>query len=97
MHLKKNRKYQLRLFGTAFFVIWTVVLSFAWFVYRQEKRLRTENVLDRVTLANGNVVDMHQLGGDVQPYLQFIKRYLNDTYLREMSIQVYDNETRRLL
>lgn len=97
MHLKKNKKYQLRLFGTAFFVIWTVVLSFAWFVYRQEKRLRTESVLERVTLANGNVVDVHQLGGDVQPYLQFIKRYLNDTYLRGMSIQVYDNETRRLL
>lgn len=97
MSHKKNRKYQFRLFGTAFFVIWAVVLSFAWFVYRQEKRLRTESVVDRVTLANGNVVDVHQLGGDVQPYLQFIRRYLNDTYLRGMSIQVYDNETKRLL
>lgn len=87
----------MRLFLTAFVCIWTVILIFAWFVYRQEKELRIESVVGRVNLANGNVIDAHELSRDVQPYLNFIDRYLDDTYLREKSIMVYDTQTRKRL
>lgn len=97
MPLKRKLKYQLRLFLTAFVCIWAVIIIFAWLVYRQEKELRVESVVGRVNLANGNVIDAHELGRDVQPYLDFIDRYLDDTYLREMSIMVYDTQTRRRL
>lgn len=90
-------KYQLKLFLTAFFCIWSVIIVFAWFVYRQEKALRVESVIGRVNLAVGNVIDAHEVDRDIRPYITFIDRYLDDTYLSDMSMMVYDTQTRKWL
>lgn len=95
--MKRRIKYQLRLFLTAFVCIWAVIIVFAWLVYKQEKALRVENVVERVNLANGNIIDAHESRRDVQPYLNFIDQYLDDTFLHDMSIQCYDNDTLQLL
>lgn len=95
--MKRRIKYQLKLFIIAFVCIWTVILVFAWLVYRQEKALRIENVIDRVDLANGNIIDAHESNRNVQPYLNFIDQYLDDTFLRDMSIQCYDTQTHQML
>lgn len=70
---------------------------FAWLVYRQEKALRVENVIERVNLANGNIIDAHESRRNIQPYLNFIDQYLDDTFLDDMSIQCYDTKTHQLL
>lgn len=95
--MKRRIKYQLRLFLTAFICIWAVIIVFAWLVYRQETALRVENVVDRVDLANGNIINAHEARHNVQPYLNFIDQYLDDTFLQDMSIQCYDTETHQLL
>ena len=95
--MKRKIKYQLRLFLTAFLCIWAVIIAFAWLVYRQEKRVRVESVIGRVNLANGNVIDAHEMNRDIQPYLNFIDRYLAETYLRDMSIMVFDTQAHDLL
>ena len=92
-----NSKYHLRLFFTMVICIWTVILSFAWFAYRQEKQLRAEGIIDRIDLANGNVLETYRSDGDVQRILNFMHRYLKDSYLNDMSIHVYDTGSQRLL
>lgn len=87
----------MRLFITMVLCIWAVILSFAWFAYRQEKNLRAQNIIDRIDLANGNVVEVYEHGGDVQRVLRFMHHYLQDSYLHDMSIQVYDTNTQRML
>ena len=97
MAQKHKFRYQFRLFITAVLCIWAVILSFAWFVYHQEKKLRAESIIERIDLANGYVVDVHEANGDVQSALNFIHRYLADTYLNDMSIQIFDTRTQQLL
>ena len=97
MAQKHKFRYQFRLFITAVLCIWAAILSFAWFVYHQEKELRAESIIERIDLANGYVVDVHETNGDVQSALNFIHRYLADTYLNDMSIQIFDTRTQQLL
>lgn len=97
MAQKHKFRYQFRLFITAVLCIWAAILSFAWFVYHLEKELRAESIIERIDLANGYVVDVHETNGDVQSALNFIHRYLADTYLNDMSIQIFDTRTQQLL
>lgn len=92
-----KRKYLFRLFTTAFLCIWTVVLSFAWFVYKQEIDQRERTVIARIDLANSNLAETHATGGDMQAALRFIKNYLDETYLRDISLQIYDTRTRQMV
>lgn len=95
--MRRKIKYQLRLFLTAVVCIWAVILMFSWLVYRQEKKLRVESVIARINLANGNVIDALEGNRNVQPYMDFIDRYLDDTFLRDMSIVIYDTENGRVI
>ena len=69
--MKRKIRYHLRLFFIATICIWSVIAIFAWFVYRQEKHRRVEMVAERIRLAVGNVIDVHEGpregGREVQP------------------------------
>ena len=93
----RKLKYQLRLFITAALIIWSVVLGFAFFVARREHRTRQESAVERIDLTNGNVIDAQMSDRPVKPFLEFIKGYLADTYLRDISIQVYDIRSHKLI
>lgn len=99
--MKRKIRYHLRLFFIATICIWSVIAIFAWFVYRQEKHRRIEIVTARVGLAVGNVIDAHEGARDgtreVPQYLDFVRKYLQDTFLRDLSMQIYDTRTGKLL
>ncbi len=95
--MKRVFRYQFRLFITGFVCIWAVILLFAWCMYNQERKLRIENVVNRVSLINANLIDSYEEGRDVQRYLNFIHRYFDDSFLKDVSVQVYDAETNQLL
>jgi len=91
--VKRNIKYQLRLFLTALVCIWAVVLGFAWLQYHIEKDSRREMLKQRVRLAVGNIIDAHEKGRDLKPYMDFVDRYFANSDLCDISISVYDRIT----
>lgn len=93
----RRLKYQLRLFITAALCIWTVVLGFTFFVARREHHTRLESAVERIDLTNGNIVDAQMGDRPIKPFMDFINGYLVDTYLHDLSIQVYDIRTRKLI
>lgn len=99
--MKRKLRYHLRLFFIATICIWSVIAIFAWFVFRQEKHRRVEMVSERIRLAVGNVIDVHEGpregGREVQPYLDFVRRYLQDTFLRDLTMQIYDTGSGQMI
>lgn len=95
--MKRKISYQLRLFLVAFVVIWSVVGLFAWGTYHQERKRRIAEIESRIMLPISNVAACHEDGRPLQPYLDFIDRYLKDSYLNKMGIMVFDTTTRELL
>ncbi len=95
--MKRKISYQLRLFGVAFLVIWSIVGLFAWGTYHQERKRRIAEIESRIMLSISNVSACHEEGRPPQPYLDFIDRYLQDSYLDKMGIMVFDTTTRELL
>lgn len=91
--MKRNIKYQLRLFLTALICIWAVVLGFAWLQYHIEKDSRREMLKQRVRLAVGNIIDAHEKGRDLKPYMDFVDRYFANSDLCDISITVFDRIT----
>lgn len=97
---KRSSRYQLRLFLTAAVCIWVVVFLFAWVVYRHEKQMSIESVVERVGLSTGTVINLHKIGtspAEYQAFLNFVKFYLDDSYLTDISIQVYDEKNHNLI
>lgn len=92
-----KRRYQLKLFITATVAIWLVVALFTWVQYRQEKAMRVDMVVSRMSLAVGNIIDAHAKNRDIQSYLTFINRYLTESLLDDMSMAVYNAHTGALL
>ncbi len=91
--MKRNIRYQLRLFLTALACIWVVVLGFAWLKYHIEKESRREMLQQRVRLAVGNIIDAHEKGRELKPYMDFVDRYFANSDLCDISITVYDKVT----
>ena len=58
-------------------------------------------VSERIRLAVGNVIDVHESpregGREVQPYLDFVRRYLQDTFLRDLTMQIYDTDSGQMI
>jgi len=79
------------------FSIWSIILVFGWLVSRQEKERRIDSVQQRVTLAVSNVINAHENDRNIQHYLDFIKGYWADTFLRDISIQVYDTKSGNMI
>lgn len=95
--MKRNIKYQLKLFLTATFCIWVVVLGFAWLQYHVEKDTRQSLVKQRVRLAVGNIIDAHEKGRDIREYMDFIDRYFSNSDLQDISITIYNTRTGKAL
>lgn len=92
----RRLKYHLRLFIPATLYIWAVVLGFTFFVANKEHSLRQESVIERIDLTNSSIADAQMSPRPTQLFMNFVQKYLSDTYLRDISIQVYDIRTRRL-
>lgn len=95
--MKRRIKYNLRLFFVAAGCIWAVVIGFAYLVVREEHKFRRENLVERIDIAGSCIADAQTSVNDLAQTLAFVKTYLDDTYLRDIVIQVYDVETHRLI
>lgn len=95
---KRKVGFQLRLFLVAVACIWSVILSFAYLIYQQQTKFREEVLINNVSLALGNIIEaLNNDAMDVQSYMNFIRRYVKDTTLDDISIGIYDRATGRLL
>ncbi len=93
--MKRRIKYHLRLFLVAAACIWAVLLGFAYLVVREEHRFRRENIVERIDLAASSIADAQTSVNDLLQTVAFVKKYLDDTYLSDIVIQVYDLRSRR--
>lgn len=95
--MKRNIKYQLKLFFSAAFCIWIVVLGFVWLQYKAEKDLSRTLINQCVRMAVGSLIDAHIKGLDVEDRLESLDRYFSKSDLNEISISIYDNHSKKLL
>lgn len=87
----------MQLFFVGAACIWAVVFVFAYLVIREEHRFRRENLVERIDLAGSCIADAQTSVNDIRQTLAFVKSYLDDTYLRDICIQVYDVHSHKLL
>lgn len=90
-------KYQLKSFVLAMICLWTVVGLFMAIELYNFRRYRVAAISNSVDLAMSNIIDGHNEGRDMTPYLNFLDNYLEGTPLRKMTITIYDVETQKLL
>lgn len=88
--MKFRLRYHIRLFLTAALCIWAVVFCFAYMVILQESRSRNESMAERLDIATSCIADACESDNDIPTTINFVKRYLKDTYLQDVKIQVYD-------
>ena len=95
--MKRRIKYNLRLFLVAVACIWAVLLGFAYLVVREEHKFRRDNIVERIDLAASCIADAQTSDNDLRQTISFVKNYLDETYLSDIVIRVYDLRSRKLI
>lgn len=95
--MKRRIKYNLRLFLVAAACIWAVLLGFAYLVVREEHKFRRDNIVERIDLAASCIADAQTSDNDLRQTISFVKNYLDETYLSDIVIRVYDLRSRKLI
>ncbi|MDE6125857.1 MAG: HAMP domain-containing histidine kinase [Muribaculaceae bacterium] len=96
---KRAFRYRIKLFAVAFVCIWTLIGSFAWLQYTRDRFSKKREIMGRVDLAAGRIVDSwNQNSGDlIDSYIDFLDRYYEGTALGSMSLAVYNLNTGELI
>lgn len=96
---RRTFRYRMKLFLSAFVCIWTLIGSFAWLQYTRDRISKKDQIMDRVDLAAGRLVDAWDKSdlSLVNTFLDFISRYYEGTALGKMSVAIYDFNTGELL
>lgn len=97
MRVKKQLRYQMRIFLPAVLCLWAVVGAFAWTQYKHEKDYRRDIFNDRIFLALRSVLRAAEGHLDVRPFLRYVDSYTEDTPIDNMSIGVFDRSTGKLI
>lgn len=96
---KRAFRYRVKLFSVAFVCIWALIGSFAWLQYTRDRYSKKRELMARVDLAAGRIVDSwNQNSGDlIDSYVDFLNRYYEGTALGGMSLSVYNLGTGELI
>lgn len=97
MRVRKQFRYQLRIFLPAAVCLWAVVGAFAWTQYKHEKDYRRDIFNDRIFLALRSVLRAAENNLDVRPFLKYVDSYTENTAIDNMSIGVFDRNTGKLM
>lgn len=90
-------KYHLRLFLTGFLCIWFVIGLFAYLEYRNKQHYRELILVNNVAIASGNILYAYETNRAIDPFLSFLKGYLQDSPLAGLNMAVYSRTTGELL
>lgn len=94
---KGKIKYHLRLFLTGALSIWFVIGVFAYLEYRNNQRYREAMMVNNVALSVSNILDAQETNRNIQPFISFMKKYLEDSPLNGMCLAIYDRQNGELL
>lgn len=89
---RRTFRYRLKLFATAFVCIWSLIGVFAWLQYNRDRFSRKEEIMARVDMAAGRIIDSWTQENTelIDSYIDFLSRYYDNTALGRMSLAVYD-------
>lgn len=96
---KRAFRYRMKLFIVAFVCIWALIGSFAWLQYNRDKFSKKREIMARVDLAAGRIVDSWSRSNLdlIDSYVDFLSRYYEGSALGSMSLAVYDRTSGDLL
>ena len=74
---KRAFRYRMKLFIVAFVCIWALIGSFAWLQYNRDKFSKKREIMARVDLAAGRIVDSWSRSNLdlIDSYVDFLSRY----------------------
>lgn len=95
--LKRNLKYQLKLFLISEVCLILVIGAFSILEYSHVKRFRIASLGNSVTLAVGNMITLYESGGDMAPFMSYLEQYIQDSPLEAINMSIYDKKTGELM
>lgn len=94
MGLKKQIKYQWRLFLPLVILIWVIVIILGLWMYRTERHLRVENIRSQVDFMAARILNTYERDVDPTAFLGFVEEfYSKDKLFDEIRVSVYQGDS----
>lgn len=90
MASKKRFSYRLRLFIPIVTMMWVVVGVLVIYHYNREVKYRSDTINNQLQLVSNRIVDAYEHGDAMAPFMGFLDRYLTNSRLDAVIVQVYN-------
>ncbi|MDE6287934.1 MAG: HAMP domain-containing histidine kinase [Muribaculaceae bacterium] len=92
MALRKQIKYQWRLFLPLVAIIWIVIIAMGVWMYRTERNLKVENLRNQVALISARIIHAYENNIDPEYFFNFVEYYyIADKRFDDIRITTYYN------
>lgn len=92
MALKRQIKYQWRLFLPLVAIIWVVIIVMGTWMYRTERNLKIENLRNQVALISARIIHAYENNIDPEYFFNFVEYYyIADKRFDDIRITTYYN------
>jgi len=97
MASKKRISYRWRLFLPIIAMMWLLLTVLVFYHYKSENDYRAANIRTQLSLINDRIIAAYEEDFDIQPFLNFIERYFDNSVLDEVVVAVYDRPNNRII
>lgn len=73
--------------------MWLLMVVLVLYHYKNVADNRSDTIRAQLALVNNRIIAAYEDDVDIQPFLNFIERYFEDSVLDEVMVTVYDNTT----
>lgn len=93
MALRKRINYRWRLFLPIVGMMWLLMIVLVIYHYKSAANYREANLRAQLSLVNNRIIAAYEDNVDMNPFIDFIERYFEDTLLDDVMVRVYNNAT----
>lgn len=97
MGSKKRISYQSRLFIPLVALLWFTIATMVAIQYDREKAYRSDIAKQQLEFINNRIVFAYERGGNIKPFMVFVKEYFEQSVYDEVRVSVYNTGTNQLI
>lgn len=97
MGSKKRISYQSRLFIPLVALLWFTIATMVAIQYDREKAYRSDIAKQQLEFINNRIVFAYERGGNIKPFMVFVKEYFEQSVYDEVRVSVYNTASNQLI
>ena len=97
MGSKKQISYRWRLFLPLTALLWITIATMVAIQYDREKAYRSDIARQQLEFINNRIVFAYERGGNIKPFMEFVKEYFEQSVYDEVRVSVYNTANNQLI